>query len=113
MPMAINLKRLTSKQLDQLAAQVEEHKRDRQRVSVEALRKKILALIQAEGMTLEGVLGTGFAGRQAKAVKRPVAQKYRNPAHPAETWSGRGRQPRWYAAALKAGKSQRSLLIKP
>ncbi|MGB8401567.1 H-NS family nucleoid-associated regulatory protein [Bradyrhizobium sp.] len=32
-----------------------------------------------------------------------VMPKYRNPLSPAETWSGRGKQPRWLVAALKTG----------
>jgi len=32
-----------------------------------------------------------------------VYPKYRNPNEPSETWSGRGKQPRWLAAALKTG----------
>jgi DNA-binding protein H-NS len=32
-----------------------------------------------------------------------VFPKYQNPAVPSETWSGRGRQPRWLVSALKAG----------
>ena len=32
-----------------------------------------------------------------------VSPKYRNPAVPSETWSGRGRQPRWLVSALEAG----------
>jgi DNA-binding protein H-NS len=33
-----------------------------------------------------------------------VYPKYRNPGNPGETWAGRGKQPRWVAAQLKAGK---------
>jgi DNA-binding protein H-NS len=33
-----------------------------------------------------------------------VLPKYRNPSSPSETWSGRGKQPRWLVAALKAGR---------
>ena len=33
-----------------------------------------------------------------------VLPKYQNPAQPSETWSGRGRMPRWLAAQLSAGK---------
>src|ERR1700730_15351658 len=39
--------------------------------------------------------------------RRPYPQvlpKYRNPAEPAETWAGRGKQPRWLTAQLKSGK---------
>jgi DNA-binding protein H-NS len=32
-----------------------------------------------------------------------VLPKYRNPLAPSETWSGRGKQPRWLVAALKTG----------
>jgi DNA-binding protein H-NS len=32
-----------------------------------------------------------------------VLPKYCNPLTPSETWSGRGKQPRWLVAALKTG----------
>jgi DNA-binding protein H-NS len=32
-----------------------------------------------------------------------VFPKYQNPTVPSETWTGRGRQPRWLVLALKAG----------
>ena len=34
-----------------------------------------------------------------------VFAKYRNPNEPSETWSGRGKQPRWLTAALKMGRT--------
>jgi DNA-binding protein H-NS len=39
--------------------------------------------------------------------RRPYPQvfpKYRNPADPAETWAGRGKQPRWVTEQLRSGK---------
>ena len=33
-----------------------------------------------------------------------VLPKYQNPKNPAQKWSGRGRQPHWVRAQLKAGK---------
>lgn len=41
-----------------------------------------------------------------------VAPKYRNPADPKVTWTGRGRQPLWFADLLKKGKKAEELLIK-
>jgi DNA-binding protein H-NS len=32
-----------------------------------------------------------------------VVPKYYNPLQPTETWSGRGKQPRWLVAALQSG----------
>ena len=33
-----------------------------------------------------------------------VFPKYQNPRNPTETWSGRGRQPRWLSPQLRSGK---------
>lgn len=40
-----------------------------------------------------------------------VPPKYANPEDPTMTWTGRGRKPRWFDAALKAGKSADDLRI--
>ena len=43
----------------------------------------------------------------SRRERRPYPQvfpKYRNPADPAETWAGRGRQPRWVTEQLRSGK---------
>jgi DNA-binding protein H-NS len=32
-----------------------------------------------------------------------VLPKYQNPLAPSQTWSGRGKQPRWFVAALETG----------
>jgi DNA-binding protein H-NS len=42
-----------------------------------------------------------LSGRRAYP---PVPPKYRNPDQPSETWAGRGKQPRWLVAQLRAGK---------
>jgi DNA-binding protein H-NS len=34
-----------------------------------------------------------------------VFPKYSNPDEPSETWSGRGKKPRWLVSALRSGKS--------
>lgn len=41
----------------------------------------------------------------------PVPPKYRNPKNPAETWSGRGKQPRWLSPQLRAGRRLDDFLI--
>ena len=49
-------------------------------------------------------------------ARRPyprVLPKYRNPAQPAETWSGRGKQPRWLTAQLRSGKKLDDFRIQP
>lgn len=40
-----------------------------------------------------------------------VFPKYQNPHEPSETWSGRGKQPRWLAAAVNTGHRIEEFLI--
>jgi DNA-binding protein H-NS len=40
-----------------------------------------------------------------------VLPKYFNPSAPTETWSGRGKQPRWVVAALRSGLKLDDFLI--
>jgi DNA-binding protein H-NS len=53
------------------------------------------------------------APRERRKYPR-VFPKYRNPEEPSETWSGRGKQPRWLTAALKTGhKIEEFVISKP
>ncbi|MFK4505772.1 H-NS histone family protein [Bradyrhizobium daqingense] len=58
---------------------------------------------------LEGT-ADGHGARERRPYP-PVLPKYRNPKNPSETWSGRGKQPRWLKAQLRAGKKLNDLLI--
>jgi DNA-binding protein H-NS len=44
------------------------------------------------------------ANGKARRQYPTVFPKYRNPQSPSETWSGRGKQPRWLTAAIKTGR---------
>ena len=46
----------------------------------------------------------------ASGAKKPVAPKYRHP-DTGDTWSGRGKPPRWLAAAEEQGATRESFLI--
>jgi DNA-binding protein H-NS len=54
--------------------------------------------------------------RIADSVQEPrkhakVPPKYRNPNDPSETWSGRGKRPRWLTQALLAGQKIEDFVI--
>jgi len=86
----------------------------------EEIGKVLLEKITAEKQELERRLmqlnpeksgsetSSGRAGRRKYPVVLP---KYRNPASPSETWSGRGKQPRWLVAELKAGRKLEEFAI--
>jgi DNA-binding protein H-NS len=79
------------------------------------IQRVLSAKMRAERQKLEGRLRqlSEHSKLQAKA-RRPypkVHPKYRNPERPSETWSGRGKQPRWVRAELRSGKKFDDLLI--
>ena len=60
--------------------------------------------IQTEKLRLEERLKRLRAPESERRPYPSVAPKYRNPDQPSETWAGRGKQPRWLVAQLRAGK---------
>lgn len=75
-------------------------------------RRKQAALVVLE----EKAKDLGFSLAQLTGAKpgrkRSVGvPKYVNPADPSDTWSGRGRKPKWFTDALGAGKSPEDMAI--
>lgn len=77
---------------------------DRQKAEA---RAKVEALARDLGYSLAELVGA-----ETKSSRAPAAAKYRNPANPALTWSGRGRTPQWFVDALAAGKTAGELAIR-
>ena len=80
------------------------------------LREKIDALLASKLISEKEELERRLARvtGQNQNLRRPypkVHQKYRNPERPDETWSGRGKQPRWFIAQLQAGNAVENLRI--
>lgn len=100
-PMKDNeLSGLTIKELKELQVRIESAIAARATEERLGLREKFREMAEAAGLSLADVIGGGGA-RGGKSGK--VAAKFANPSVPQETWSGRGRQPRWLVARLKAG----------
>jgi DNA-binding protein H-NS len=57
----------------------------------------------------ESELKRDMPGKQRKYPR--VLPKYRNPDERSETWSGRGKQPRWMTRALQAGHTIEEFVI--
>ena len=109
--MAVDIKNLNPNQLNELIAKAQARQNELRKEKVSRLREKINALLKAEGVSLDDVFGGRTPkARRAGATGAPVAPKYRNPANPEQTWSGRGKRPNWFNDALKAGKKEKDLL---
>ncbi len=120
--MSIDLTGLSAKQLSSLIATAQkQHAKVSRRAPIGAVRSKIVKYAKSEGYTIAELFGGTAApanrGATKKAARKTrklgkVAPKYRNPASPKETWSGRGKQPRWLAALVAKGKKPEEFLIR-
>lgn len=74
--------------------------------------EKRLAQLQRENKTRPSeAMDVASPPRERRHYPR-VLPKYQNPSAPSETWSGRGKTPRWLTAALKTGHSIEEFAIR-
>jgi DNA-binding protein H-NS len=89
--------------LDRAIASYAQRQMAEARVELEARAREL-------GFTLAEVAAASTSS--AKRMRPAAAPKYRNPQNPEETWSGRGRKPRWVTEALtRAGAKMEDFLI--
>lgn len=113
--MSIDINALSAKELQALISQAKKRKTTlSKRKPLTVVRKKLAAQAKAEGYSIAELFGNAAAtprAPRAPAVKKArkslgkVAPKYRNPGNSEETWTGRGKQPRWLAAHTSQGRS--------
>ena len=94
---AIQVDKLTLKELLDLEIRVKKAIAGAKTREQEEFRADVMALASKRGIAV----GEVFGGGRGKGGK--VAVKFRNRDNPGDTWTGRGRQPKWLAAALKKG----------
>lgn len=105
--MAIDLSKLSEKELAKLSDEIEKEIKSRAKTKRDEARKAAEAAAKKHGFSLNELLGAQKAG-----TKKPAAPaKFKNPNDPKQTWSGRGRQPAWYKEAIAAGKSPEALAV--
>ena len=111
---------LTVADLDEVITEAERQREARRESGKKELVEEFRAKAAAMGMSLEELLGSpAQSGRPAAKARQdrkgaPAASpvvKYRNPGT-GETWSGRGRMPRWLASAVERGRDREEFLAK-
>ena len=103
-----NLAELKGQQFD-----IEKEIKSRQHDEVRKAREQILAIAQDVGVPVSKLIARVAGGKKDGAKKDGAKNgggqqgqaRFRNPADDSQTWTGRGRQPKWIAEALSGGKS--------
>ena len=98
-----NIENMSFAELSAMQARIERAKVERQTADRAALRQKMADMAKEHGFDIREL----FDGRMGKGKRGKVAIKYRDPSNASNTWTGRGRMPRWMVAATKGGKAKR------
>ena len=93
------LEKMSYAELADMEAQIERLKIEKQNAERNAVRQRLVDLAKEHGFDIHDLFGKGRKGT--------VAVKYRDPKNPENTWTGRGRMPRWMVAATKGGKASK------
>jgi DNA-binding protein H-NS len=112
--MKLNLDAMMVDELWQLHAEISRVLSDRLTSQKRELEKQLAQLSpgrQVEPSDQPQALSSkGLAHAPRRKYPR-VFPKFRNPQDPSETWSGRGKQPRWLSAALETGRKIEEFVI--
>jgi DNA-binding protein H-NS len=98
----VDLSNYNLSELRNLQSDIDKEIKNRQQQEVKKAREQIRAIAQDLGVSIEDLLAN-TSGKPDKNSGKVAAQRYRNPADDAQTWSGRGRQPKWVVEALAKG----------
>ena len=102
MARASEVDKMSYAELAAMEKQIEKLKLEKQNTERLELRQKLIDEAKKNGFAIQELFGRG--GRRGKGT---VAVKYRDPHNRANTWTGRGRMPRWMTAATKGGKAKK------
>jgi len=106
--MAVDISNLSAKELEtlieqassKLSAQAEEEKA--------SLRAEVEILVKARGFTMAELFGVDKLPKS----KSKLPPTHRDLENPDNTWTGRGRKPKWLAKALESGGNIEDYKIK-
>jgi DNA-binding protein H-NS len=105
-----DISNLSVAELKKLTGEAEALIESKKEQELDAAYEKITEVAASVGVTLDELVARGNKPSKS-ATRKPVAPRYRNPQNQQETWTGRGKQPRWLAAKLASGANLDDFLI--
>jgi DNA-binding protein H-NS len=102
-----DLNKMTRSDLQKLKKDVESALATLERRQKAEAKKAAEEIAKKHGFSLGELVGK----ERGKGKKSPAPAKYRNPANPDQTWSGRGRQPGWIKVGMSKGKKMSDFAI--
>jgi DNA-binding protein H-NS len=103
----MDLSEMTYPELEKHQKDVEAAMRNLDKTRKSDAKKAVRKTAKDHGFTVEELFD--LPAKKSTAAASPP--KYRNPKNPDETWTGKGRKPKWLAAALEDGADLSSFEI--
>lgn len=102
--MKLQLEEYSLEDLKSLKKEVDEAISSFQARALANAREELEKTAKSLGFKLEDII-------EVRKPRAKVAPKYRNPKEPEQTWTGRGRKPKWVERALDGGQTLKDLQI--
>lgn len=83
----------------------------RQETELETLRAKVAAFADALGISVAEMFGMRAETPERRGKKRRDVVKFRDPDSPDNTWSGRGRIPKWLQEKIDQGATKEQFQV--
>lgn len=96
------LDEMTKDELDALIKDAQKAKTERDKQAREEAKDQINSILKETGFKLEDLFPR-YAGPKTETTPGDIA--YRDPNNPSNTWTGKGRKPRWLKEREDAGAS--------
>lgn len=96
-----NLDKMSFAELNKMQHEIDRLKVAKRSSERSEVRAKLVAMAKEHGFEISELFGKG------SGAKGSVAIKYRDSKNADNTWTGRGRMPRWMTAAIKGGKAKK------
>ncbi len=108
MPRKIDLSKMGLVELNELQKDIDKAIANAQKAAKKTALQDVQKTAKKHGFSLDDLVGGKATGAASKTKAPP---KYRNPSNASDTWTGRGRQPEWFKAAVENGTPREELEI--
>lgn len=107
---SVEFSKLSIDDLNKLIGKAQKEINKKEKAKIQALRSELEQIAKnRSGKSVEEIFGFDTKKKKNKTVGEA---KYRNPKNTEQTWTGRGKRPRWIQEALDKGGSLDDFLIK-
>lgn len=105
------LESLSSQELNDLAKQAEKLLQARKKSKLKEIFNLISEMAEKNELSLDEIIDLINKNKNKRVIRKKVPVKYQNPSNSNETWTGRGRKPKWLSHALNTGSSIENFLL--